>query len=158
MSAQSAALCALHNPGTFPANAAPETDGTQRRVTIAMRFDLVRWYKIRAAPLLGRPRSECQLGTSQCNMTLLPSTFNSVWSVCRMTKKFLGSRGGPQCHLEWSFRDSGAKKQFIGSRRQDFHARSVVRFYALRRVRALGGCGGGPGCHAIAAQDAVFEV
>jgi hypothetical protein len=51
-------------------------------------------------------------------------------------------------------REVGAKKQFIGSRKQDFHARSVVGLSALRRVRALGGCGGGPSRHAIAAQDA----
>jgi len=34
------------------------------------------------------------IGAPQCNTTLLSSTFNSVWSVCRMRKKFLGNNRG----------------------------------------------------------------
>jgi len=107
--------------------------------------------------MLGRPRSVWrEFGASQCNMTLLSSTFKSVWSVCSMRKKFRGKmvdalRDGT-LH---GTRNAGARKQFIGSRSQDFHARPVVGLCALRRVRAFGGCGGGLGCHAIAAQDAV---
>lgn len=62
--------------------------------------------QIRSAPCSADLVSECQeIGASECNTTLLRSTFISVWSVCRMTIKFPAKIATwPAFHLERSSR------------------------------------------------------
>jgi len=147
----------LHDPDAFPANARRRKRPVRGAAT--QDRDAI-WFCAGTKSASSHARQTSfwvpGIGASQCNTTLLPSTFNSVWSVCRMRKKFRDKIEGVfRSGALHGGRGAGAKKQYIGSRSQDFHARPVVGLCALRRVRAFGGCGGGPSRHTIAAQDAV---
>jgi hypothetical protein len=138
-----------------------ETDGTPRRITRDRNAVWSeRWCKIRGAPICS---ADLVLNARNCRVPVQhdASSINLQFGLVGMQddKKVPRQNCGVVRNVALGgVRGVGAKKQFIGSRKQDFHARSVVRVCALRRLRALGGCGGGPGRHAIAAQDAVRSL